>query len=66
MRLHRPTTFVIARSRTSRLLFVPDAEFHAGWPTEYPRKFAGGAACYSTKNMPAMLPKLTTTLNVVY
>jgi len=67
MRPHRPTTFILARSRTSRILFVPDAEFHAGWSTlEYPRKFAGGTARYCTKKILAMLPKLATTLDVVY
>jgi len=62
-----PTAFVLTGSRTSRLLFVHHSEFRAGWSTlEYPRKFAGGAACYSTKNIPAMLPKLAKMLDAVY
>jgi len=67
LRPHYPTTFVLARSHTSRLLFVPDAEFHAGWlMLEYPRKFACEAVRYSTKNIPAVLPKLASMLDVVY
>jgi hypothetical protein len=61
------TTFVLTRSRDSKLLFVPDAEIHDGWLTlEYPRNFARGAACNSTKSIPAMLPKLAKTLGAVY
>jgi hypothetical protein len=33
---------------------------------EYPRKFSGGAARYSTKNIPAIRPKLAKMLDVVY
>jgi len=68
---HRPTTTAIIRSHTSRLLFVPEAEIHiegltfwACW--EHPRKFTGEAACYSTKSIPEMLPKLDKMLGAVY
>jgi len=68
---HRATTTVIIRSHTNRLLFVPEAEIHIErlmfWACcEHPRKFTGKAACYSTKSIPVMLPKLEKMLGAVY
>jgi hypothetical protein len=68
---HHPTTTVIVRSHTSRLIFDPEVEIHIGKLTfracwEHPRKFTGEAACYSTKSNPETLPKLEKMLGAVY